>query len=65
MLQKGKIPGGAQNSRIVEEECKQTNEILTKSVCKQHFLQGEKRRELSASDKLEATKSVFFHIIIS
>ena len=59
MLQQEKIPGGAQNSRIVEEECKQTNEILIKSVYKQRFLQREKRWELSASDKLEAIKSVF------
>ena len=59
MLQKEKVPGGAQNSRIVEEEWKQTNEILIKSVYKQHFLQREKRWELSASDKLEAIKSVF------
>lgn len=65
MPQKEKIPSGAQNSRIVEEGCKQTNELLTKSLYKQHFLQGEKRWGLSASDKLEATKSVFSHIIIS
>ena len=54
----GKTPIGARNSGIVEEECNQANKPRSKPVYKQYFPQGEKRQTLSASDKLEATKSV-------